>query len=196
MVKAITYHATTLALPFILAAFALVAGRFSDGASWMWSIMAASLTFAGAAAGIFFVFELVGKRSIDGRLHCIAPRIANDINTGQPSLGIHLQSACDLPLEFEVATIRTELDGIYPSSKPFGLTVFAIPPRGLGFFNDFGINLLGRDVAGKVLKGSILARVLYGGPGKRKYSLDIKREVHLKFSAEGSLESFTWNEVA
>ena len=160
VVRAITYHAATVAMPFVLAALALVAGRVGDGASWMWAIMAASLTFGGAAIGIFYVFELVGKRSIEGRLSCISPRVAIDIRTGELSLGINLLSACDLPIQFEIKSLRTELNGTYPSSKPFELIVFDIPPHGVGFFSDFGINLKGQATAGKVIKGTVIATVL------------------------------------
>lgn len=196
VVKAIAYHAATVALPFVLAALALVAGRLGDGASWMWAIMASSLTFGGASAGTFYLFELVGKRSIEGKLYCIAPRISIDIGTGQPCLGINLQSRCELPMEFEIKTIRTELGETYPSSKPFKLTVFEIPPQGSGFFNDFSIVLDRQDIGGKVVKGSVVATVLYGSPGKRKYLLDIKREVYLKFGAEGNVELVAWNEAS
>ena len=195
IVKAITYHVATAALPFVLAALTLIVGRLSDGASWMWALMAASLTFGGTSAGVFFIFELVGKRAIEGKLACVSPRIAVDIKSGEPSLGINLQSLADVPIEFEVKQIRTEVAGIYSASKPFDLATFLIPPRGVGFFSDYGIKVVLQGGVSEVKGASVSAVVLYGSSGNRKFSLDIKRKVHLRYNAEGNIEAVSWNEA-
>ena len=195
VVKAIAYHAATAALPFVLAALTLIIGRLGDGASWMWALMAASLTFGGTSAGVFYVFELVGRRAIEGKLACVSPRIAVDIKSGEPSLGINLQSLADVPIEFEVKQIRTEVAGSYSASKPFDLATFVIPPRGVGFFNDYGIKVVLQGGVSEVKEASVRAVVLYGRPGSRKYSLDIRRQVHLRYNGEGNIEAVSWNEA-
>lgn len=194
VVKAISYHAATTALPFLLAAMTLIAGRLGDGASWMWSLMAASLAFGGSSAGFFYLFEFVGKRAIDGRLSCESPRVSIDIVSGKPCLGINLQSSADVPVEFEVSQIKTEVSGVYPQSKPFDLATFLIPPRGIGFFNDFSISVELKEGIAEVREGSVSAIVKYGKAGNRKYILEIKRKVHLRYSAEGNIEAVSWNE--
>ena len=195
IVKAIAYHAATAVLPFFLAALTLLFGRLGDGASWMWSLMAASMTFGGTSAGMFYVFELAGRRAIDGKLVCVSPRIATDITTGDPSLGFNLQSMADVPVEFEVKQIRTEIAGVYSASKPFDLATFVIPPRGAGFFSDYGITVLLQGGVSEVKEASIRAVVCYGSTGSRKYNLDIKRKVHLRYNADGIIDGVAWNEA-
>ena len=157
--------------------------------------MAASLTFGGASAGAFYVFELVKRRAIEGRLACVSPRIALDIVSGEVSLGVNLQSLADVPIEFEIKQIRTEVAGSYPPSKPFDLSTFVIPPLGVAFFSDFGIKVALQAGVSEVKEGTVRASVLYGRPGSRKYNLDIKRKVHLRYDAAGIIEAFSWNEA-
>ena len=162
----------------------------------MWALMATSLSFGGVAAGTFFVFELVGRRAVDGRLACSSPRVAIDIRAGGVCLGVDLKSLADVPVDFEVKLIRTELAGQYASSKPFERSSFVIPPQGVAFFNDHAIkpNLTG--LGPEVVEGSVNATILYGRPGNRKYTLVVRRKMYLSFGVDGQVVAIAQSEMA
>ena len=100
-IKALAYQLTTLAMPFIVAGLTLFAGRIGGGFPWMWTLMATSLSFGGVAAVSFYVFEVVRRRAVDGRLACVSPRVAIDIQLGGVCLGFDLKSLADVPVDFE-----------------------------------------------------------------------------------------------
>ena len=142
MVKAIAYQVTIFALPFVLAALTFAAGAIDKSTPWMWVLTATCLSFAGVATGILRFRELLHKNRIEGNLVCTSPRIAIDLtDSNSYSLGLNLQSTGEVPIEFEIGKIITKLHSKYPPKKPFELSRFTIPSRGIGFFNDNAIRL-------------------------------------------------------
>lgn len=195
VLKAVAFYLATVAGPFIAAAVTFAAGAIDNSVSWMWVFMASSLTFAGTAVGILRFYELLQKTRVEGNLNCLSPSIGIDLN--EPNgicLGLNLQSNGDVPIEFEVQSVRTKLQDKYPPNKPFELKKFIIPPRGVAFFNDYAINVDPPKSAS--VEGLVDMEIKYGRPGNLKYSLRIKRQVFLKFGSERQLENIAWNEVS
>lgn len=196
MLKWIGFQIAALAGPAVLGLAAAAAGRMGGEVSWMWAISAGALSFGGAAAGVFFTLAVVDRYKVSGRLALASPRIALDLASGDVSLGVNLQSLAEVPIEFEIKEIRTQLSGTYASNKPFDRTTFEVPPHGVGFFSDYAIELKQGSLAGKVLDGSVIAMIAYGRPGSRKNVLNVKCGVHLRYGAQGSLEGTSWEMLA
>lgn len=195
VLKAIAFYVATVAGPFVVAAATFAAGAIDNSVSWMWVFMATSVAFAGAVVGILRFYELLQKTRIDGNLNCVSPSIGMDLN--EPNgiwLGVNLQSNGDVPIEFEVQSLRTRLQGKYPPNKPYELKKLTIPPRGFAFFNDHAINVDPPSSAS--VAGLIDMEIKYGRPGNLKYSLRIKRQVFLKFGSERQLENIAWTEMS
>lgn len=195
-IKALAYQLVTVAMPFLVAGLTLAAGRIGGDVPWMWALMATSLSFGGVAAGTFYVLEVVRQRAVDGRLACVSPRVAIDMQSGGVCLGVDLRSLADVPVDFEVKLIRTELGGSYAPSKPFERTSFVIPPQGVAFFNDHAIKPQLAGSGPEVVEGSVDATILYGRPGSRKYTLKVRRKMYLNFSVDGQVVAIAQTEMA
>lgn len=194
VVKWIGWQVASFCGPFVIGIVTTWSGRLGDGSSWMWSIMAGALAFGGSAVGIYFALAIVARQRVNGRLELICPQAAIDINTGGITLGVQLRNSAENTMEFEIVSVQTELGGIYSTNKPFSKTVFEIPAGGIGWFNDHSIQIQ-RGNTSSVWSGSVVAEIKYGHPRSRKYAMNIKCAVHIRFDANGNYEAIAWHQL-
>lgn len=194
VVKWIGWQVASFIGPVVIGIVTAWAGRLGDGSSWMWSIMAGSLAYGGSAAGIYFTLAIVARQRVNGRLELICPQAAIDINTGDIVLGVQLRNSAENSIEFEIVHMATELGGNYPAKKPYSKTVFEIPAGGKGWFHDYSIQVA-RGNPASVCSGSVVAEIKYGRPGYRKYVMNVKCAMHIRFDANGNLEATAWEET-
>jgi hypothetical protein len=195
LLKWVGLQLATLGAPIALALGTLLIGWLQNG-PWMWSITAAALAFGGSAAGVHHTLDIISRYRVAGKVVFAGPRVAIDMKTGQVALGINVLSTAEVPVEFEVKSIRTNLGTSYAANKPYGLAVFEMPPRGQGWFVDHAIPATNDPSDPAVASGSVIATVAYGRPGARKHELAIRCGVHLKRGDAGAIEAASWELIA
>jgi hypothetical protein len=193
VLKWIAFQAAALVGPLLLGLATIAIGRVGDGTPWMWAIAAGALTFGGCAAGLHFMLAVAARYRVKGRLALSSPRIAVELASGELALGVNLQSLADVPIEFEIKQLRTQLAGVFAPNKPYTNTVIEIPPNGQGWFVDHVISIGRKWAPGEVVSGQVIAIIAYGRPGSRTHILEARTAVHVKFSAEGSPEASAWD---
>ncbi len=196
MLKWLAYQLAAIIGPVLFGVATALVGRIGDGTPWMWSMAAGALGFGGCAAGAFFLSVIVARQRVSAKLGLAGPRFAFDITSKDVILGVSLQSTAQIPLEFEIKEIRTQLGDAYPPSRPFTNTVFNVPPGGQGWFFDHPIPVARGGGHEKTVNGTVTAKIAYGRPGSRKHLLDAKWLVHLRFDETGNSFTATWQDLA
>ena len=192
-IKATVFQATLVALPFVVASMTAVAGSMQS-IPWMWVLMATSVAFASVAVGVLRFHEVLGRLRVEGKLFCECPRIALEISNQGICLGVALRSTADVPIEFEVEDMKTELMGVYPPKKAYPRKNFIVPPNGVAWFDDYEVQI-GEQVSTTVT-GVVEMQIRYGKPARLKHQLHIKKQVVIRFSDKGVIDAFAWNDAS
>ena len=109
-------------------------------------------------------------------------------------LGIRLNSLAIFPIQFKVASIKTNFGNIIPEEEEFKKRVFDIPANGFGWFNDHPIQLADQPKS-KNVRGGIEATLKYGRPDNLKYELNFKKDVTVWFDQNGNFQRCSWNDA-
>ena len=77
---------------------------------------------------------------------------------------------------------------ILSAEKKYELTKITVPPHGIGWFDDYSIEIKGQSDG--EFEGQIECRLEYGKPGRLNNVLDINKKVFFQFNDKGDIERF------
>ncbi len=94
-----------------------------------------------------------------------------------------MNSTAMFPIQFRVAKLNTQFREFYPPKKEYEVTEITVPPHGIGWFDDYPIEIQGQSDG--VFEGQIECRLEYGKPGRLNNVLDINKKVFFQFNDKG-----------
>lgn len=197
--------------PLVLSASAVVSG-YLGSFPLMWIIMAATLTFMGAAVGILNASQYRERRNPINKVmvrntiffHNLAdmPQENRQIRRGiakakvvvalpprriiAGQLGMELLNIASFPIAIAVTNAETIIENKTPPRATFPKPTIILQPGAPFWIHDDPITL---NLPCGVLKGRLDIAVKYGKPGREMYSLRRKGEVEIFLGPDGLLRN-------
>lgn len=161
--------------------------------------LGAAFAFAVVATGLLRFDEWRFRKQAEHKLRFGSVLLQKELSANGTAavsvgLGFQLNSSAQSPLEWEVKSIETEINGNFPPRKQFKSTKFETPAEGSGWFRDWNVQLP-TAVTNSSVTGKMKFTVLYGHPGRRLYSISKEFEVIITFNPSGDVDHWEWAEI-
>ena len=188
----------------------------AGGAGWighmplMWIIMAAALTFMGTMVGIFFSGTYRDRISPEHKVLYQGTHVGVDLTelprkarraqaTGavpartieKIQIGIYLQNAARFPISVLLENAETEVEEETPPRSMFPKRPTIIVPGNTVFVVDDAIPMHGHVC--ERLEGRMKLKLLYGMPGREKYSLYFAARLDIVMYPNGVMQQVLTN---
>ena len=167
------------------------------GIPWFYLFVGVTVAFAAVASGLLRFSEWRLRQAVNNKLNFESVRLGKKLDKDGHikflRLGFQLHNSAVFPIEFEIQSLQTEVDGKFPPKKPYAMTGVTIPPGGHGWFDDISIDMPDPP-KNKSVEGKIEFTVQYGRPGRLKCILNKKLQVFVGFDEQGDAKVANWNE--
>ena len=157
----------------------------------------AAVLFASSATGMLRFSEWRLHNRVADKLVFDSMRIGGDSNEGL-RFGFNLRNFATFPIRFridEVQTSMTDQSGarsFYPPKKAYDLNEISVPPKSIGWFDDYNISVPG-DLRGSVA-AQVVCKIVYGKGERLDHILQIKKKAVLQFNETGMIGRGDWYE--
>lgn len=192
-----SYVTTTYIIP-LGAPIVTAAIGYADGWPWLIIWLGALAAFSFVSTGLLRFSEWRYRQQVKDKLNLNVVRVGRKLNNQgcaeSVTLGFQLYNNALFPVEFELQSLHSMIDDKYPPNKDYALRQFVMPSGGLGWFDDFAIELPDAPRE-RTIEGMIEFVVHYGRLGYMKHELRKKFQVFLGFDANGDVKGANWNEV-
>jgi hypothetical protein len=196
--------------PLLLAAAAVMSGVFGQ-VPIMWIIMAATLTFMGAATGILNISLYRERKNPENKLiprntifnHDLGPVHQQNRKTrqgmaktglvvpGPPrhllkgQLGVEIVNTASFPISIFIESAETSIEDKKPGRTKYPREPIIVQPSQVFWLHDDVIPL---DLPCRVINGDMKIVAKYGLPGREKYTLTYEGTVEAFFEPTGFLK--------
>lgn len=192
----LTTMGLTIILPPLGTALTFILG-LTQGMPLAYLIAATALTFGGVASGMHHFSQLFYQRTPEGKLKIAAGAFGKRYD-GKKLVGLkygfNYQNFAVFPIEFEVKPLHVSLGSSInpkPQRDVVGITA-PLGANGVWFEAEVPIT---KEMKGELMEGQFELEIIYGRPGKKRYTMVKKFKPSVKFTQQGDFEGGEYTEL-
>ena len=166
---------------------------------WFYIYLGALFAFAMTATGLLrfseWRFRVTAKDKLSFSNVRVRKRLSEQGVVSGVQIGCELKNEALFPMEFVIQSAQTRIFDLYPPKRDYEKDDTTIPANGFGWFDDHEIPLDSIQPHGLIAEALISLRLKYGRPKKTNHELTINKKIFIKFTSQGDIEFFNWQDT-